>query len=80
MALLHYILSPSSEALYFIDVEFEISGIKTQKIKLQFPSWRPGRYESGNFAKNLRNFRITDKNNEPVVFRKISKDCCFSWT
>jgi len=76
MTLLNYILSPSTESLYFIDVRLEIAGINSSKSFLQFPSWRPGRYESGNFAKNIRNFKITDRHSEPISFRKISKD---SW-
>ncbi|MCH2225070.1 MAG: PDZ domain-containing protein [Crocinitomicaceae bacterium] len=41
---------------------------------IQLPSWRPGRYELGNFAKNVRNFKVFDQNRVPLEFRKIKKD------
>lgn len=41
---------------------------------IQLPSWRPGRYELGNFAKNVRNFKLFDANNQPLSFEKRTKD------
>ncbi|MEO9257571.1 MAG: hypothetical protein ABI207_04265 [Crocinitomicaceae bacterium] len=41
---------------------------------LQFPAWRPGRYELGNFAKNVRSFNVFDKNGKKVAFHKTAKD------
>lgn len=41
---------------------------------VQLPSWRPGRYELGNFAKNVRNFRVFDDNNQLVSAQKVTKD------
>jgi predicted metalloprotease with PDZ domain len=41
---------------------------------IQLPSWRPGRYELGNFAKNVRNFKIFDANNKPLSHEKRTKD------
>lgn len=47
----------------------------TEKLTiLQLPSWRPGRYELGNFAKNVRNFKVFDSNNVPLEAKKIAKD------
>lgn len=43
-------------------------------LTLQLPSWRPGRYELGNFAKNVRNFKVFDQNNLPLPTKKITKD------
>lgn len=42
---------------------------------VQLPSWRPGRYELGDFAKNVRNFIVLDDNNQKLVFQKANKDC-----
>lgn len=47
---------------------------KENSLTLQLPSWRPGRYELGNFAKNVRNFKVFDQNNLPLSVKKISKD------
>lgn len=41
---------------------------------VQLPSWRPGRYELGNFAKNVRNFKVFDVNNQLVSAKKVTKD------
>lgn len=41
---------------------------------VQLPAWRPGRYELGNFAKNVRNFKVFDSNNQLVSVEKVTKD------
>jgi predicted metalloprotease with PDZ domain len=43
---------------------------------VHLPSWRPGRYELGNFAKNIKGFKVFDQNNKKVDFKKLTKD---SW-
>lgn len=50
-----------------IDVSEEVTFV-------QLPSWRPGRYELGNFAKNVRNFEVFNENNQRLEFRKVKKD------
>ena len=45
-----------------------------QILKLQLPSWRPGRYELGNFAKNIKDFNVVDSENNKVRFSKKTKD------
>lgn len=76
MTLLNYSISPSKNQIYFVDLKFSIAGLKTKSTNIQLPSWRPGRYELGNFAKNVRNFKVTDKNNNRISFSKKTKD---SW-
>ncbi len=43
-------------------------------VHLQLPAWRPGRYELGNFAKNIRNFSVSDSEGNPLPFKKVTKD------
>lgn len=45
-----------------------------QALTLQLPAWRPGRYELGNFAKNIKRVDVFDKNGKPLQFNKSSKD------
>ena len=45
-------------------------------VELQLPAWRPGRYELGNFAKNVRDLKVTVDGNE-VQTEKTVKD---RWT
>ncbi len=42
-----------------------------QHALIQLPRWRPGRYELGNFAKNVRNFRVFDGDGNPCLVQKI---------
>jgi predicted metalloprotease with PDZ domain len=56
-----------------IKAEFDVSG--QEKMILQFPVWRPGRYERGDFSKNIHGFKITSGKSK-IRFKKITKD---SW-
>jgi predicted metalloprotease with PDZ domain len=54
-----------------IQVEFEVNEEATI---VRLPSWRPGRYELGNFAKNVKGFTVFDDRNKRISANKISKD------
>ena len=41
---------------------------------IHLPAWRPGRYELGNFAKNVKNFSVFDDAKKKCVFFKTNKD------
>lgn len=41
---------------------------------IQLPSWRPGRYELGNFAKNVKGFKVFNSLGKRVTFEKVTKD------
>lgn len=43
-------------------------------LQLELPSWRPGRYEIGNFAKNIKGFKAFGDNNQALHFKKTTKD------
>ena len=43
---------------------------------LRIPSWRPGRYELGNFAKNVKGLKVYDAQSKRIEFTKKTKD---SW-
>lgn len=57
----------------FLQIRAEIN-VSSDTTILQFPAWRPGRYELGNFAKNVRSFKVFDENGAPVSFNKTLKD------
>ncbi|MEM9671360.1 MAG: M61 family peptidase [Bacteroidota bacterium] len=59
---------------HWLDFEITFPSISADKTFLQLPAWRPGRYELGNFAKNIRRFSVTTTENEPLDFRKAAKD------
>jgi len=57
----------------FLQIRAEIN-VSAATTILHFPAWRPGRYELGNFAKNVRAFQVLDENDKPIEFEKISKN------
>jgi len=68
-----YFLQPNRQ---FLDVEFILTGPFNEKELVKLPQWRPGRYELGNFAKNVRNWRVMDEVGNPLPFSKVAQD---SW-
>jgi predicted metalloprotease with PDZ domain len=60
----------------FIEITTHFEAITETETVVQLASWRPGRYEMGNFAKNVRKFRVISESGEPLSYRKQSKD---SW-
>ena len=52
-----------------ISAKFEVSQSKTI---LTFPNWRPGRYELGNFAKNIIQFKVLNESGQKIDFIKTS--------
>ena len=57
----------------YIQIEAKIKTAR-DKTTVHLPSWRPGRYELANFAKNIRNFKILDSSNKALAFDKLNKD------
>ena len=68
-----YKLSYVHASSHFIQIECEIDTKGEQSIDLQFPAWRPGRYELGNFAKNVRQFKVY-AGNETIESKKIDRE------
>jgi predicted metalloprotease with PDZ domain len=58
-------------------IQFTVSfdHLENEYTDLQLPRWRPGRYELGNFSKNIQKFEARDQENELLPVQKISKDC-----
>lgn len=64
--------NPSQQYIH-IQTSFEV---KDDVTVIKLPAWRPGRYELGNFAKNVRSFQVYDNDGNKVDCQKVSKD---SW-
>ncbi|HYG51507.1 MAG TPA: hypothetical protein VD905_11425, partial [Flavobacteriales bacterium] len=62
---------------HLLDVEIRFDAIQSPEFILQLPAWRPGRYELGNFAKNIQRFRVTNTKGQPLRCEKTAKD---RWT
>jgi predicted metalloprotease with PDZ domain len=61
---------------HFLWVKLEIDNSVGNDLILNLPVWRPGRYEFGNFAKNLRDFTVKDSNGNTLNYSKKTKE---SW-
>lgn len=69
-----YKISSANPSSRYIQVEATTENSEKKNIEIQLPSWRPGRYELGNFAKNVRNFRAYDADMRELKADKITKD------
>lgn len=73
--MIKYIFSIQNPAAQYISITTEFdSAADTETIQLA--SWRPGRYELGNFAKNVKGFKVFNEEGKSLPFEKITKD---SW-
>lgn len=71
---MNYVIEHNSTFGQYIKIIASFKVNHNNKTVLTFPNWRPGRYELGNFAKNVKNFSIADTNNQKVNFSKISSN------
>ncbi|MCG9880581.1 MAG: M61 family peptidase [Bacteroidia bacterium] len=72
---MNYTVQIADAKEHFVGFKAEIETKGLQKLFIQLPAWRPGRYELGNFAKNIRKFTVKSESGDPVCYTKISKDC-----
>ena len=77
-----YIISYTKPHNHYIDIEFivdlptgQAGKIDQDELMIQLPAWRPGRYELGNFAKNIQKWSAFDEKGSVLKFEKITKDC-----
>src|ERR1700739_230251 len=68
-----YVVSYTPQHQHFINFELIIP-VSGDKTLVQSAAWRPGRYELGNFTKNIRGWAAYDGGSKELSFRKITKD------
>jgi predicted metalloprotease with PDZ domain len=71
---MRYTFSYTKAHQQLIDIVFEINNIAENSILVRLPRWRPGRYELGNFAKNIQSFNVFNEKDEVLFFTKTEKD------
>lgn len=69
-----YIVSYSNPNNHYIDIQIEAEVNGSEKLNFQLPAWRPGRYELGNFAKNIQKLDAFDENGKSLLVNKTTKD------
>ncbi len=72
--MIHYKLYLKNPQSHYIYVDLTIDSISSSSVELQLPAWRPGRYELGNFAKNIKKVEAWDEKGGPLNFSKSTKD------
>lgn len=70
----NYQLTVKQLSSHWLQIEATFDTKQANSMVLQLPSWRPGRYELGNFAKHVRNFSVTTEKGEQLKVNKVSKD------
>ncbi|MBL3659074.1 M61 family metallopeptidase [Fulvivirga sediminis] len=69
---MHYNISFPQPLQHFMEVTTNIKTDHKTSLSLYLPIWRPGRYEATYYAKNIKNFRITDDQGNQVRYTKTS--------
>lgn len=72
--MIHYSFYQKNPASHYIYIDMSIDAVASDTLKLQLPAWRPGRYELGNFAKNIKRVDVFNEKGETLNFTKRSKD------
>jgi len=71
---MHYRFTFPNRVSRFAAIEFSVDGLSGDEVEVRLPSWRPGRYELGNFAKNIRSWKATDSAGRMLAHMKTAKD------
>ena len=69
-----YTFKINNPAQHFIQIVTEVVINNRPNVSLKLPSWRPGRYELGDFAKNIKDFIVKDEFGNVLSFQKVAKD------
>ena len=72
--MIQYKISCPNPASQFLQIELRFQCRAQERIHLQLPAWRAGRYQIANYAQNLRGFTASDSKGEPIPFTKTTKD------
>jgi predicted metalloprotease with PDZ domain len=72
--MIKYLMYQKNPASHYVYIDMLIDSVDQDTIQLQLPAWRPGRYELGNFAKNIKRVDVFNEKNEVLPFTKLNKD------
>ncbi len=73
--MIHYNLSCPNPASQFLRIDLHFSCQAGEKVRLQLPAWRAGRYQLANYAQNLRGLTAETRGGQAISLQKITKDC-----
>ena len=70
----HYLFSYTHPHRHFVDIDMTVEVRGEEQLYFQLPSWRPGRYELGNFSRNVQKFTAFDEKGNQLPHHKVTKD------
>ncbi len=73
--MIHYLFSYKKAYNHLINIDLTVPTNGDKELCFQLPAWRPGRYELGDFAKNIQKWNAFDENGNELPFQKTTKDC-----
>ena len=72
--MIKYSISYKNPHRHFVDFKLSTTVDGADKMLFQLASWRPGRYELGNFSQNIQSWVALNNEGKQLSFRKITKD------
>lgn len=69
-----YSLSYQQPSTHYLNISLELDTKQAETIQFQLPAWRPGRYELGNFAKNIQKWEAQNESGKELEYKKLTKD------
>ena len=72
--MIDYTISYTNPHRHFVDFQLSTTTNGVNKMQFQLAAWRPGRYELANFAQNIQKWGAYDENNNPLYFKKNTKE------
>ncbi len=72
--MIKYLMYQKNPASHYVYIDMFVDAIAQDTVQLQLPVWRPGRYELGNFAKNIKRVDVFNDKNEVLSYNKLNKD------
>lgn len=72
--MIHYLFYQKNPASHYVYIDLTINDIINDITELALAAWRPGRYELGNFSKNIKRVEAFNENNEVLSYTKTTKD------
>ncbi len=70
---MEYIIYRNNPVSQFIQISLKFKCSLGEKVYLQLPSWRPGRYEITNYAQKIKGLSVKF-GNHAIPFNKVNKD------
>ena len=72
--MVHYLFSYTHPHRHFVDIDMTIQVRGEEQLYFQLPTWRPGRYELGNFSRNVQKWTAYNEKGEQLPHQKVTKD------